>query len=547
MDSAGFDQQRIDYCPWTYARATPHQIREQKSHQKLLAKKAGAVIGERSYVSPLAAVQGRLELGSDGFVAAHAYLTGNVRLGDHCSINPFAAVRENVTGGNGIRIGAYACLIGANHGFSDPERPVYQQPLTSKGIVLGDDIWIGSHVTVVDGVKIGSHSILAAGAVVTKDVPDYAIVGGNPARIIRMRTKPKPRAGSLEARLETFGQRAGEQLAAVLARCQTQTREGDACWVDRPRERKRIRPWCDAVELSAMFDRTPPAYPRAEWITRLRDFQDPKTGAVPEHLPEDRQYDPAPPADPRDGRFYNTMIVSYALECLGGTLARPVHAVAAIREAELRRRLAALPWKTQAWGAGDWVDCYASCLLPNRKSFDLEIPLPALFRWLDRHCDPQTGMWGQPTPETRWLQPVNGFYRLTRGTYAQFGRPLPHPERSLETILRHARDEAFFGPGIGNACNYLDVVHPLWLCLKQTAHRRDEAEDWVRRHLPKVLREWQRNRGFSFDLARRAPGLQGTEMWLSIVYLMADVLGMSARLGYRPRGVHRTESPGAGF
>ena len=47
----------------------------------------------------------------------------------------------------------------------------------------------GSHVVVVDGVTVGSHTILAAGAVVTRDVPDYAIVGGNPAKILRMRNQ----------------------------------------------------------------------------------------------------------------------------------------------------------------------------------------------------------------------------------------------------------------------------------------------------------------------------------------------------------------------
>ena len=56
-----------------------------------------------------------------------------------------------------------------------------------KPIIIGDDVWIGGHVIVLPGVHVGNGAILAAGAVVTKDVPEYAIVGGNPARVIKYR------------------------------------------------------------------------------------------------------------------------------------------------------------------------------------------------------------------------------------------------------------------------------------------------------------------------------------------------------------------------
>ena len=55
------------------------------------------------------------------------------------------------------------------------------------GICIGDDVWIGGKVIITKGRHIGNHSILGAGAVVTKDVPDYAVVGGNPAKILKMR------------------------------------------------------------------------------------------------------------------------------------------------------------------------------------------------------------------------------------------------------------------------------------------------------------------------------------------------------------------------
>ena len=57
---------------------------------------------------------------------------------------------------------------------------------------IGDDVWIGTNVIILPGVNVGSHCIIGAGAIVTKDVPDYAIVGGNPAKIIRMRNEGRP-------------------------------------------------------------------------------------------------------------------------------------------------------------------------------------------------------------------------------------------------------------------------------------------------------------------------------------------------------------------
>lgn len=296
-----------------------------------------------------------------------------------------------------------------------------------------------------------------------------------------------------------------------------------------------------------MFGRGAPGYTAAEWVTRLRSFQDPATGLVPEHIPEHRRHDPVEEAHPDQAWRYNTMIVNYALECLGSNLAWPVVNAAAISPARLKRCLEALPWAVRAWHAGDWIDCYASCVLPNAKYFGQQPPLSRLFDWLERHVDAQTGLWGRATPETRLLQPVNGFYRLTRGTYAQYGRLLPMPERAIDTVLAHAEDREFFAEGRENACNVLDVVHPLWLCLKQTSYRRAEVESWMARRLPLLLRHWVDERGFDFLVARKQPSLQGTEMWLSIVWLMADILGDAESLGYRPKGVHRPEAVGVGL
>nr|WP_256435106.1 acyltransferase [Deinococcus sp. JMULE3] len=132
-------------------------------------------------------------MGARSYVAAYAYVTDEVTTGDDCTLNPYAVVRGRVRMGSGVRIGAHASIIGFNHGFADPHTPVFQQAETVRGIEIGDDVWIGSSVTILDGVRVGSHTILAAGAVVTRDVPDYAVVGGSPARILKSRLgEPTP-------------------------------------------------------------------------------------------------------------------------------------------------------------------------------------------------------------------------------------------------------------------------------------------------------------------------------------------------------------------
>jgi acetyltransferase-like isoleucine patch superfamily enzyme len=547
---ADLRRQRFDFCPWFFpGEATAPEIADQLAYQALLQKTYGVTTGPGSFLSPQAAIIGSpgeaFHLGKDGFVAGGAYITGDVTLGDQCTVNPYATLRGKFRGGHGVRIGAYACIVGFNHGFARIDIPIHEQPHNAKGIVLGDDVWVGANVTIVDGVTVGSHTILAAGAVVTKDIPDYAIVGGNPAKILRMRNAAKPARDQLPELLRGFDARIREQIPALLRNYQATTDSGALCYVNQPGLTARVRPWNDAVEVAAAFGLVPDSLPREQWIATLSSFQDKATGLVPEHIAEYRQLNPPPAKQPHFEDMYNTMGTNYALECLGAHLPHPVATAENITPELLREVLPGLDWAQGAWGAGHWIDCYASCLCANRRHFGLGRHADTLFAWLDQNCDPKSGLWGQWRKEDRWLQPVNGFYRLTRGTYAQFGRPLPHPAAAIDTILLHTGDAEFFAAGRGNACNILDVVHPLWLCLKQSAHRRAEAEQWIAARLPLALERWSPNRGLAFDPAATdasgQPSLQGTEMWLSIIYLMADLLGLAGNLSYRPRGIHRLE------
>jgi acetyltransferase-like isoleucine patch superfamily enzyme len=89
--------------------------------------------------------------------------------------------------GDGVRIGAGVVIIPSNHVFADPDVPIYRQGNEGKGICIESDVWIGANCTVLDGVTIGQGSVIAAGAVVNKDVDPYSVVGGVPARLIKKR------------------------------------------------------------------------------------------------------------------------------------------------------------------------------------------------------------------------------------------------------------------------------------------------------------------------------------------------------------------------
>lgn len=164
------------------------------------------------------------------------------------------------------------------------------------------------------------------------------------------------------------------------------------------------------------------------------------------------------------------------------------------------------------------------------------------------NADLHTGMWGSATRDRGFLPVVNGFYRASRGTFAQFGVPLPRPEAVVDTVLGHARDPRWFAAGARNACNVLDVAHPLWLT-RGSGHRSAEVQDAAARLLSAALSMWVPGAGFSFrepsattrGFTETEPGLQGTEMWLAIIWYLADILGIADALGYRPRGVHRPE------
>ena len=95
-----------------------------------------------------------------------------------------------VTIGEGVRIAARCSFLSDNHVFASPDVPIYKQGWDPKPIVIEDEVWMGVNATVLAGVRIGRGAVVAAGAVVAKDVPEFAIVGGVPAKVISWRKMP---------------------------------------------------------------------------------------------------------------------------------------------------------------------------------------------------------------------------------------------------------------------------------------------------------------------------------------------------------------------
>nr|WP_243753147.1 acyltransferase [Paenarthrobacter sp. MSM-2-10-13] len=490
-------------------------------------------------------------IGADSFIAAYAYITGAITLGDDCTVNAFSVVRGNVTMGDGVRIGAHTSILGFNHSM-DASEPVFKQPLTSQGITIGDDVWIGSNVVVLDGVTVGSHAVLAAGAVVTKDVPEWLIVGGNPARRIRDRREATIPATAVEARsddalmaeLAAFANAARADASALLGR--SWTSEAGGAYRDQPGAEPTVRAHCDAIEIAdLLLGSVPPQLSRDEHMARLRKLQDPVTGLVPEFGSD--VYGDSTITFGAGPATYHVLSVGYALDLIGSRFEHPIHAIADMDPAAVRSSLDTLPWRNEAWGSGAWVDAWGTAAYWNlaQSHPNATGSLEALFGWLLTRVSSASGTWVTPTDDNR-LEVVNGYYRLTRGTFAQFGVPIPHVERLVDTVLEHAADPRYFSPGRQNACNVLDVVHPLWLAFKQTTHRREDARNWARTQLSQALERWVPGEGMAFSAEpstgdRNVPTLQGTEMWLAIIWYLADLLGCAAALGYRPRGVHRPE------
>jgi acetyltransferase-like isoleucine patch superfamily enzyme len=144
----------------------------------------------------LHACPGGIEIGANTLVmhgaVLHVYNFRNIphsgiSIGKDSLIGEYNVVRGQggVTIGDRVYTSPMVQIVAVNHVYSDPDRPFIEQGITAEGIVIEDDVWIGSGAVITDGVRVSRGAVVAAGAVVTQDVPPYSVVGGVPARLIK--------------------------------------------------------------------------------------------------------------------------------------------------------------------------------------------------------------------------------------------------------------------------------------------------------------------------------------------------------------------------
>ena len=110
---------------------------------------------------------------------------GDVVIGDYTRIGLHCTVIGPVCIGNHVNLAQGIVVTALNHNFNDETKRIDEQGVSTKSVVIEDDVWIGANAVVLPGVTIGQHSVVAAGAVVTQDVPPYTVVAGVPAKVVK--------------------------------------------------------------------------------------------------------------------------------------------------------------------------------------------------------------------------------------------------------------------------------------------------------------------------------------------------------------------------
>ncbi|WP_225748722.1 acyltransferase [Paraeggerthella sp. Marseille-Q4926] len=165
-------------------------------HASHVKTKGGLTLGDGVYINALS--KGGIEFGDNVSIGAGSIIecTGvirelgeSVKIGSHVGFaqNAFIAVRGSLEIGDDCIFGPNISIHTENHVFTNLDAPIRLQGATRQGVTIGCDCWVGEGAVILDGVNVGDGCIIAANAVVNKDVPDFCVVGGVPAKILKKR------------------------------------------------------------------------------------------------------------------------------------------------------------------------------------------------------------------------------------------------------------------------------------------------------------------------------------------------------------------------
>lgn len=173
----------------------PYRLHLSSWRSKLSALNTGYTIGPRTIVHRRARIEprgGSVRIGADCAIHEFACLygsRGDIALGDHVAVHPFAILYGdgNVRVGNHVQIAAHVVIVSDNLHFRDAGRLIACQGRDRDGIVIEDDVWIGAHACILDGVRIARGCVVGAGAVVTRSTEPYGVYVGVPAKQVAKR------------------------------------------------------------------------------------------------------------------------------------------------------------------------------------------------------------------------------------------------------------------------------------------------------------------------------------------------------------------------
>lgn len=171
----------------------PHRIRLDRS----------VVVDDAACLDGISEADDSIVIGARTMVGTGTKLAakmGAIRIGENCGfgagITVHSSVKGSVTFGNNVLIAGHCYIGGGQYHMDRTDIPMVEQGhVENMHLTIGDNAWIGANATIINGITIGRDAIVAAGAVVTKDVPDFALVAGVPAKVLRIREHEAPSDG----------------------------------------------------------------------------------------------------------------------------------------------------------------------------------------------------------------------------------------------------------------------------------------------------------------------------------------------------------------